>query len=109
MFSLFLIYVFMLHEPLQSQGPGLIISLQPIAKCQRATQSGVAQGSEGVFWRLAETLTPHFLPSCRPPGHPLGRLAPRGQAVHLQSLRRNSDHMEREGPRQAGTDNHPTW
>lgn len=47
-------------------------------------------------------------PACCFLGDPLSCLASRGQAVHLQSLRWNSDHMEHQRPGQAHTDNHPT-
>lgn len=41
-------------------------------------------------------------------GDPFGGLAPRGEAVYLQSLRRHPDHMEYKVPSQACTDNHAT-
>lgn len=61
-----------------------------------------------AFFFYPRSNTDPSLPVRRSLGHPLGCLAPRGQAVRLQSLRWNSDHMERERPRQARTDNHPT-
>lgn len=41
-------------------------------------------------------------------GDPFCGLAPRGEAVYLQSLRRHTDHMEFKVPSQAHTDNHTT-
>lgn len=62
-----------------------------------------------MMFHPAEPLIPSPLfRGCRFLGDPLSCLASRGQAVHLQSLRWDSDHMERPRPGQAHTDNHPT-